>query len=77
MTCRKIECDDKSEIPLPARNQEFLRDCSENKENSVDEDFVDQLVLKGYDKLRAIDALRVARNDPLMAEEILETFVSK
>ena len=64
------------DIQLPVRNRERLRESTEsNKENSIDESSVDVLVAKGYDRLRVVDALRVARNNIKMAEEILETFV--
>lgn len=70
---------DTSEIPLPVRNRESRERLKENsdsnKENSVDEQSVDHLVQKGYDRLRVVDALRVARNNLRMAEDILETFV--
>ncbi|XP_048776876.1 E3 ubiquitin-protein ligase CBL-B isoform X9 [Ostrea edulis] len=62
------------DIQLPVRNR-LRENTDSNKENSVDEVQVDQLVAKGYDRLRVVDALRVARNNLLMAEEILETFV--
>lgn len=74
--CRKT---DNAEIPLPVRNRESRERLKENsdsnKENSVDEQSVDHLVQKGYDRLRVVDALRVARNNLRMAEDILETFV--
>eukprot|EP00105_Crassostrea_gigas_P038516 XP_019922664.1 PREDICTED: E3 ubiquitin-protein ligase CBL [Crassostrea gigas] len=66
--------DDNKDIQLPVRNR--LRETNDNnKENSIDEVQVDHLVAKGYDRLRVVDALRVARNNMTMAEEILETFV--
>nr|XP_022324646.1 uncharacterized protein LOC111125308 isoform X4 [Crassostrea virginica] len=62
------------DIQLPIRNR--LREHNDNnKENSIDESAVEHLVAKGYDRLRVVDALRVARNNVDMAEEILETFV--
>ncbi|XP_078325673.1 E3 ubiquitin-protein ligase CBL-B-like isoform X4 [Crassostrea virginica] len=62
------------DIQLPIRNR--LREHNDNnKENSIDESAVEHLVAKGYDRLRVVDALRVARNSVDMAEEILETFV--
>uniref|UniRef100_K1Q6D5 Uncharacterized protein n=1 Tax=Magallana gigas TaxID=29159 RepID=K1Q6D5_MAGGI len=67
--------DDNKDIQLPVRNR--LRETNDNnKENSIDEVQVDHLVAKGYDRLRVVDALRVARNNMTMAEEILETFGS-
>ncbi|XP_063440122.1 E3 ubiquitin-protein ligase CBL-like isoform X3 [Mytilus trossulus] len=70
---------DNSDIPLPVRNRDsrerLKENCDSNKENSVDEQSVDHLVQKGYDRLRVVDALRVARNNLRMAEDILETFV--
>ncbi|XP_071174697.1 E3 ubiquitin-protein ligase CBL-B-B-like isoform X13 [Mytilus edulis] len=70
---------DNSDIPLPVRNRDsrerLKENCDSNKENSVDENSVDHLVQKGYDRLRVVDALRVARNNLRMAEDILETFV--
>ena len=74
---RKV--DSNSDIPLPVRNRDsrekLKENCDSNKENSVDEQSVDHLVQKGYDRLRVVDALRVARNNLRMAEDILETFV--
>ena len=71
--------DNNSDIPLPVRNRDsrekLKENCDSNKENSVDEQSVDHLVQKGYDRLRVVDALRVARNNLRMAEDILETFV--
>ncbi|XP_062594634.1 E3 ubiquitin-protein ligase CBL-like isoform X3 [Saccostrea cucullata] len=65
---------EEKDIQLPVRNR-LRENTDSNKENSVDEVQVDHLVAKGYDRLRVVDALRVARNNLHMAEEILETFV--
>ncbi|XP_069115856.1 E3 ubiquitin-protein ligase CBL-B-like isoform X4 [Argopecten irradians] len=66
----------RGDIPLPVRNREKANDLSDSiNENSVDEVRVDILISKGYDRLQVVDALRVARNDIQMAEEILQTFV--
>ncbi|WAR05064.1 hypothetical protein MAR_020433 [Mya arenaria] len=49
-----------------------------NKENSYDsinEDHVEELTKKGYNRMKVLEALRVAKNNITMAEEILETFV--
>ncbi|XP_013063296.2 E3 ubiquitin-protein ligase CBL-like isoform X2 [Biomphalaria glabrata] len=68
-------------VPPPRR--EGLRENHDiNKENdqvttSLNEVQVDTLVAKGYARLQVIDALRVARNNIKMAEEILETFVKQ
>ena len=71
---RKLSDPLQDDIQLPIRNR--LREHNDNnKENSIDESAVDHLVAKGYDRLRVVDALRVARNNVDMAEEILETFV--
>lgn len=71
---------DAYDVPPPAIDH--LRDFQDsNKENSFHsfhsfaEESVEELVGKGYDRFRVLEALRVARNDLRMAEEILETFV--
>lgn len=68
-------------VPTP---RERLRERQDNKENteggtcnSINQEFVEDLVSRGYDNDRVVDALRVARNDLKMAEEILETFVKR
>ena len=52
-----------------------------NKENSIfdsiNEENVNELVEKGYDRMKVLEALRVAKNNMRMAEEILETFVKQ
>ncbi|CAL1548149.1 unnamed protein product [Lymnaea stagnalis] len=68
-------------VPPPRR--EGLRENQDiNKENdqvtsSINEAHVDTLVAMGYGRIQVIDALRVARNNIKMAEEILETFVKQ
>ncbi|KAL5020396.1 hypothetical protein ScPMuIL_003288 [Solemya velum] len=71
---------DAYDVPPPSINH--LRDFQDsNKENSFHsihsftEESVEELVAKGYHRFRVLEALRVARNDLRMAEEILETFV--
>ncbi|XP_060083532.1 E3 ubiquitin-protein ligase CBL-B-like isoform X1 [Ylistrum balloti] len=66
----------RGDIPLPVRNREKANEFSDSiSENSVDEVRVEFLISKGYDRLQVVDALRVARNNIHMAEEILKTFV--
>jgi len=63
---------------LPARRERLRENHDMNKENSLDsinEEYVDELTRKGYNRLKVLEALRVARNNVTMAEEILETFV--
>lgn len=68
-------------VPPPRR--EGLRENQDvNKENdqqisSINEAHVTTLVAMGYGRLQVVDALRVARNNIKMAEEILETFVKQ
>lgn len=69
------------EIPLPARRDRLRENQDVNKENSIfdsiNEDHVEELVSKGFDRLKVLEALRVAKNNIVMAEEILETFVKQ
>lgn len=63
---------------MPARRERLRENHDMNKENSLDsinEEYVDELTRKGYNRLKVLEALRVARNNVTMAEEILETFV--
>ena len=68
-----------ADIPLPARRDRLRENQDVNKENSIfdsiNEDHVNELVGKGYDRFKVLEALRVAKNNIKMAEEILETFV--
>jgi len=70
-----------TDIPLPARRDRLRENQDGNKENSIfdsiNEEHVDELVSKGYDRLKVLEALRVAKNNIVMAEEILETFVKQ
>lgn len=45
--------------------------------DSINEEHVEALVEKGYNRLKVVEALRVAKNNIAMAEEILETFVKQ
>lgn len=45
--------------------------------DSINEEHVINLVSKGFDRLKVMEALRVAKNNIRMAEEILETFVKQ
>lgn len=69
------------DIPLPARRDRLRESQDSNKENSIfdsiNEDNVNELVEKGYDRMKVLEALRVAKNNMRMAEEILETFVKQ
>ena len=73
--------DDPGDIPLPARRERLRESQDSNKENSIfdsiNEDNVNELVEKGYDRMKVLEALRVAKNNMRMAEEILETFVKQ
>jgi len=73
------EASNSSEIPLPARRLRENQDV--NKENSVldsiNEEHVEALTSKGYERMKVLEALRVAKNNMTMAEEILETFVKQ
>lgn len=68
---------------VPPPRHEGLRENQDiNKENdqitsSINDNHVDTLVAMGYGRIQVIDALRVARNNIKMAEEILETFVKQ
>ncbi|ESP04794.1 hypothetical protein LOTGIDRAFT_156017 [Lottia gigantea] len=80
---RADSTEDESKVPeQPPPRREGLREIQEinNKENtdtlsSINEDYVELLVGRGFEKLKVLDALRVSRNNLKMAEEILETFV--
>ncbi|XP_012937200.2 E3 ubiquitin-protein ligase CBL-B isoform X2 [Aplysia californica] len=50
---------------------------SSSSTSSVNEVQVEELVAQGYGRLQVVDALRVARNNVIMAQEILETFVKQ
>ncbi|KAH9498362.1 hypothetical protein Btru_008092 [Bulinus truncatus] len=75
--------DNSPAVLVPPPRREGLRENHDiNKENdqvttSLNEVQVDTLVAMGYGRLQVIDALRVARNNIKMAEEILETFVKQ
>lgn len=75
------EASNSTEIPLPARRDRLRENHDVNKENSIfdsiNEDHVEELVSKGFDRLKVLEALRVAKNNIVMAEEILETFVKQ
>ena len=71
---------DKGDMPTPTRREGLRENQDMNKENnkkrnSLNEEYVEELVLRGYDRLNVVDALRVAKNNLKMAEDILETFV--
>ncbi|XP_060580030.1 E3 ubiquitin-protein ligase CBL-B-B-like isoform X2 [Ruditapes philippinarum] len=70
-----------TDIPLPARRERLRENHDVNKENSIldsiNEEHVEALVGKGYNRLKVVEALRVAKNNMAMAEEILETFVKQ
>ena len=72
---------DPGDIPLPARRDRLRESQDSNKENSIfdsiNEENVNELVGKGYDRMKVLEALRVAKNNMRMAEEILETFVKQ
>ncbi|CAI9737920.1 E3 ubiquitin-protein ligase CBL-like isoform X1 [Octopus vulgaris] len=79
----KSECHHKAGA-VPIQRERLRERQDNNKENtetssynSINQEFVEDLVSRGYDKVRVVDALRVARNDLKMAEEILETFVKR
>jgi len=78
---RSPEASNMTDIPLPARRDRLRENQDGNKENSIfdsiNEEHVDELVSKGYDRLKVLEALRVAKNNIVMAEEILETFVKQ
>ncbi|XP_052803885.1 E3 ubiquitin-protein ligase CBL-B-like isoform X2 [Mya arenaria] len=72
------EAGSSGDIPLPARRDRLRENQDINKENSYDsinEDHVEELTKKGYNRMKVLEALRVAKNNITMAEEILETFV--
>lgn len=70
-----------NDIPLPARREGLRENQDLNKENngtivgSLNEEHVTILVDRGYDRLKAVEALRVSHNNLKMAEDILDTFV--
>ncbi|XP_048257002.1 uncharacterized protein LOC125382886 [Haliotis rufescens] len=72
---------DVNDIPLPARREGLRENQDLNKENngtivgSLNEEHVTILVDRGYDRLKAVEALRVSHNNLKMAEDILDTFV--
>ncbi|XP_041373425.1 E3 ubiquitin-protein ligase CBL-like isoform X2 [Gigantopelta aegis] len=71
---------DKGDQPTPARREGLRENQDMNKENnkkrnSLNEEYVEELIMRGYDRLKVVDALRVAKNNLKMAEDILETFV--
>ncbi|XP_052258790.1 E3 ubiquitin-protein ligase CBL-B-like isoform X2 [Dreissena polymorpha] len=78
-TKRIPEASNSTEIPLPVRRDRLRENQEGNKENSIfdsiNEEHVNELVNKGYDRLKVMEALRVAKNNISMAQEILETFV--
>ncbi|BFZ25499.1 hypothetical protein BsWGS_28538 [Bradybaena similaris] len=80
----KLHHEQPSTSPLvPPPRHEGLRENQDlNKENdqqtsSIDETDVTALIAMGYNRLQVVDALRVARYNRKMAEEILETFVKQ
>lgn len=79
--CRGKDASSSADIPLPARRERLRENQDVNKENSIldsiNEEHVEALVEKGYNRLKVVEALRVAKNNIAMAEEILETFVKQ
>ncbi|XP_050415752.1 E3 ubiquitin-protein ligase CBL-B isoform X1 [Patella vulgata] len=78
----EIPAEDETKVPdqPPPRNIGLRENQDINKENndtlsSINDDYVELLVGRGFEKLNVLDALRVSRNNLKMAEEILETFV--
>ncbi|KAL4228696.1 hypothetical protein ACF0H5_011739 [Mactra antiquata] len=78
---RSPDASSSGEIPLPLRREKLRENQDVNKENSIldsiNEEHVELLVSKGYNRLKVVEALRVAKNNIAMAEEILETFVKQ
>ncbi|KAL3885204.1 hypothetical protein ACJMK2_025293 [Sinanodonta woodiana] len=69
------------DIPLPVRRDKLRESQDSNKENSaydsLNEEYIEELVGKGYNRMKVYEALRVSHNNIRMAEEILETFVKQ
>ncbi|XP_053408328.1 E3 ubiquitin-protein ligase CBL-B-like isoform X3 [Mercenaria mercenaria] len=78
---KSTDASSSTDIPLPARRERLRENQDVNKENSIldsiNEEHVEALVGKGYNRLKVVEALRVAKNNMAMAEEILETFVKQ